>query len=418
MNKAIHLLCFFLLTTLSNLTLAEVADSVVTLQQAKARLLKKNFYLMAAYYEINQAEAQLIQAKVWPNPVFSFNQEAYNKNEKSILNTNNQFEAQVSQAFSIAGKHTNIVKLAKINIEINKYQFQDVLRSLLYDLQLTYNNLAALEEKEKLYTEVLTSFSRLLNTTEKELQVGAISLTENLRIKSEFIALKAQALDNSNQRGSALSHLRTLLQYPSDTVVNVEQKIPLFNSVIEVDTLSSHALKSRPDLKVNQLLQQYQYQNFKLQRSLGVPDLTLGYDYDKGGNYQPNYSGITLALPLPIFDRNQGRIKEAQFGIKQAGLQQDYLKITILNQVSQAYQKYKLNNEGLANYNADFINKLDELNKQVNLNFKKRNISLLEFIDQQRSFITTKIQEIELKQSYLDSVNELNFLVGEPIIEE
>jgi cobalt-zinc-cadmium efflux system outer membrane protein len=418
MNKAIFSICLFTFIIGGQLGKAEVADSIVTLQQAKARLLKKNFYLMAAYYEINQAEAQLIQAKVWPNPVFSFNQEAYNKSEKSILNTNNQFEAQVSQAFSIAGKHTNIVKLAKINIEINKYQFQDVLRSLLYDLQLTYNNLAALEEKEKLYNEVLTSFNRLLISTEKELQVGAISLTENLRIKSEFIALKMQALDNSNQRVLTLSHLRTLLQYPSDTIINVEQKIPLFNYTIEPDTLSSHALKARPDLKVNQLLQQYQYQNIKLQRSLSVPDVTLGYDYDKGGNYQPNYSGITLSMPLPVFDRNQGRIKEAQYGVKQAGLQQDYLKITILNQVSQAYQKYKRNNVGLANYNADFISKLDELNKQVNLNFKKRNISLLEFIDQQRTFITTKIQEIELKQNYLDSVNELNFLVGESIIEE
>jgi cobalt-zinc-cadmium efflux system outer membrane protein len=225
-------------------------------------------------------------------------------------------------------------------------------------------------------------------------------------------------LDNSNQLAAALSHLKTLLQFPLDSALQAEQKIPIFNSSVQLNTLTARALKVRPDLKVYQLSQQYQSQNFKLQRSLSVPDITLGYDYDKGANYTPNYSGVTIGIPLPVFDRNQGRIKEAQYGVKQAGLQLDYLKITIANQVVQAVQKYKKNNEGLANYNDDFLKKLEELNKQVNINFKKRNISLLEFIDQQRIFITTKLQEIELKQNYLNSVNELNFLVGEPIIEE
>jgi len=398
--------------------MAQISDSVLTLRAAKERLLKKNFFLMAAYYEVNQAEAKLVQAKFWQNPSVNFFQEAYNKQEKSYFQTANQFEVQVSQAFSIAGKHTNTVKLAKVNIELNKYQFHDVVRSLLYDLQLTYNELAAREEKEKLYSQVLESFNKLLNSTEKELEVGAISVTENMRIKSEYIALKAQELENANQLSSSLAHLRTLLQVPADSVINVEQKIPLFKVEIKLDTITTKALASRPDLKVFQLSQQYQFQNLKLQRSLSIPDITIGYDYDKGANYTPNYSGLTLALPLPIFDRNQGRIKEAKYGIKQAELQVEYLKITIANQVNQAYNRYVKNNEGLANYNPEFLRKLEELNKSVNVNFKKRNISLLEFIDQQRSFISTKLQEIELKQNYLDSVNELNFLVGETIIED
>jgi cobalt-zinc-cadmium efflux system outer membrane protein len=418
MKKAIHFGCIAAVLVLTRLAQAEVADSVLTLQQAKARLLKNNFYLMATYYEVNQAEARLIQAKVWNNPTFNFYQEAYNKQEKNFFQTSNQFEVQISQAFSIAGKHTNTVKLAKVNIELNRYLFQDVLRSLLYDLQITYNELAAREEKEKLYKQVLASFDRLILSTEKELQVGEISVIENIRIKSEHIALKAQALENSNQLTYYLSHLRTLLQIPVDSSITVEQRIPLFNAAIRLDTLTTRAFKSRPDLKVYRMSQQYQYQNLQLQRSLSVPDITLGYDYDKGANYTPNYSGLTLALPLPIFDRNQGRIKEAKYGIKQAELQYEYLKISIANQVSQAYQKYIKNSEGLSNYDPKFLNKLDELNKSVNVNFKKRNISLLEFIDQQRNFITTKIQEIELKQNFLDSVNELNFLVGEPIIEE
>lgn len=407
----------FLFFLLSLPLAAQQKDSVLTMQQARERLLKKNFYLLAAYYEINQAEAQVLQAKLWPNPTVYWNQEAYNKAEKSFLKANNQFETQLSQTISIAGKHTNTVKLARLNLEINKVQFTDVIRSLLFELSNDYNNLAALEAKEKLYNEVLNSYQRLIAASKKELEVGAISVTEDLRIKSEYIAVKAQALDNANQKEQYLSQLRTLLQYPKDSLLQVMQKIPLFNSNLVLDSLISRSMLVRPDLKVSNLYQEYQLQNLKLQRSLGVPDLTIGYDYDKGANYTPNYSGLIVQMPLPVFNRNQGAIKGAKYSIKQSQLQRDYLKVNITNQVIAAYKQYKKNAEGLTNYSDEYINSLTQLNKNTNTYFQKRDISLLEFIDYQRIYISTNIALIELRQQFLNSVNNLNFSVGETVID-
>jgi len=392
-------------------------DSVLTMLQAKERLLRKNFYLLAAYYEISQAEAQVIQARLWYNPTVTWNQEAYNTEQNKYLRARNQYEAQINQTISIAGKHTNTVKLARINLEINKVQFTDVMRSLLFDLGNNFNNLAAQEAKEDLYNAVLASYERLIAASKKELEVGAISVTEDLRIKSEYIGVKAQALDNAIQKEQYLSQLRTLLQYPKDTVVRLTQKIPLYNNNLIVDSLVARSLLVRPDLKVSSLSQLYQQQNLKLQRSLAVPDVTIGYDYDKGGNYIRNYSGLVLQMPLPLFNRNQGSIKEAQFNVKQSQLQRDYLKITITNQVISAFNQYKKNYEGLANYTDDYLNSLTQLNRNTNTYFQKRDISLLEFIDYQRIYISTNIQLIELRQQFLNSVNNLNFSVGETVIE-
>jgi len=291
------------------------------------------------------------------------------------------------------------------------------MRSLLYDLGNNYNNLAALEAKEKLYTEVLSSYQRLIVASKKELEVGAISVTEDLRIKSEYIAVKSQALDNANQKEQYLSQLRTLLQYPKDTLIQVAQKIPLYNSTFVLDSLIDRALAARPDLKVSKFYQEYQQQNLKLQRSLAVPDLSIGYDYDLGGNYRPNYSGLVLQMPLPLFNRNQGNIKEAKYNIQQSLLQRDYLKITITNQVISSFNQYKKIYEGLTNYTDEYLNNLTQLNRNTNTYFQKRDISLLEFIDYQRIYISTNIQLIELRQQFLNSVNTLNFSIGETVID-
>ena len=123
------------------------------------------------------------------------------------------------------------------------------------------------------------------------------------------------------------------------------------------------------------------------------------------------------SVPLPLFNRNQGNIKVAKFGIKQSQLQRDYLKITITNQVIAAFNQYKKNYEGLTNYTDEYLNGLTQLNKNTNTYFQKREISLLEFIDYQRIYISTNIQLIELRQQFLNSVNNLNFSVGETVIE-
>ncbi len=136
-----------------------------------------------------------------------------------------------------------------------------------------------------------------------------------------------------------------------------------------------------------------------------------------GSNYIRPYHGFTTEIFLPIFDHNQGKIKQAKLSIAQSDLQLKSLENQTRNQVAAAYNRYKSSNAGLANYDAQFLERLKELNQGTNQNFQKRNISLLQFIDQQRIFILTNIQLIELKQQYLNNVNELNFSVGQTLID-
>jgi outer membrane protein, heavy metal efflux system len=118
-----------------------------------------------------------------------------------------------------------------------------------------------------------------------------------------------------------------------------------------------------------------------------------------------------------LFDRNQGRIKEAKYSILQSQYSVQLQKSKISNEVMASYQRLRHNTEGIQTYTPDFMENLRTINISVNQNFQKRNISLLEFIDQQRIYITTNLQLIELKQQYLDCVNDLNFSVGTQVIE-
>jgi cobalt-zinc-cadmium efflux system outer membrane protein len=215
-----------------------------------------------------------------------------------------------------------------------------------------------------------------------------------------------------------MADLRTLLRFSQDTTFYVEQRLPVIGEQFDPKTLTEQALSSRPDIQIAKLNQKWQEQNLKLQRSAGVPDIKFGFQpQDRGSNFLRPYHGFTTELSLPVFDRNQGRIKQAQISIKQAALMEMDLENQVRNQVTAAYRRYMNSNAGLANYQAQFLDRLQEMNISTNSNFQKRNISLLQFIDQQRIYVATNIQLIELRQQFLNNVNELNFSIGTHIIE-
>jgi cobalt-zinc-cadmium efflux system outer membrane protein len=325
---------------------------------------------------------------------------------------------QLEQVFSISGKHINSVRLARVGVEMAEKQMEDVLRALLFELGNTYSDVAALQSKSILYRQVISNYDKLMEFTRRQLQVGAISPLEGVRLEAEYLDVKADALRNYNDLEEALANLRTLLIYPQDTTFWVEQRTPVFGSEFDVTELANQAVTIRPDLEASKINIRYQKQNLKLQNANSVPDIKVGYQpQDRGSNYIRPYHGYTTEVLLPLYNRNQGNIKSAQFSIKQSELQFLQLENQVRNEVVGAYNKYRSTNAGLTNFNADFLDRLRQLNISTHENFQKRNISLLQFIDQQRIYIQTNIELIELKQLYLNNVNELNFYVGTHIIE-
>jgi cobalt-zinc-cadmium efflux system outer membrane protein len=389
----------------------------LTYEQAKATMIKQNLSLLAAHYDINIAEAQTVQAKLWNNPYLIWNQAAYSIEKNDYFNFTRQALIQVEQIFSIAGKHTNNVKLAKMNTAMNKLMVENVLRSLLLELGNNYASLNSLQEQATLYTTVLEKFGQLISASEQQLRTGGIAGNEVVRLRSELIAIQAQALQNRNEVEQTMRDLRILLHLPAETYIQTSERVTIVDSLQPLPELIAFGLESRPDYRLSMSSIEYEKRNLKLQKSVSVPDIKLAYQpFDRGSNYVRPYEGFNIELPLPLFDRNQGRIQESRVRVEQAQVNNLQQENVVVNEITNAYKQLLNTKQGLANYSPQFIRQLEELNTNTNTNYNRRNISILEYIDQQRIYIQTKIQQIQLKNEYNKSVNQLNFSVGKELL--
>ncbi len=409
----IYIFCLEILTCQLNPT----PTLKISLVQAQQLLIQNNLELISSKYNISIAEAQLLQARQWRNPLFVWNSDLYSVELNQYLNFNNQRLIQVEQVISISGKHRNEVKLAKKNVELNILEVEDVMRSLLYECALQYLKLQEIQNQMILYNLALNQFDSLENEMEIQLKKGNIAGIELTRIRSELLDLKSNLNEYKLNEIETNTTLNVLLALPQHTIIETSAlELPKVE-FSDLQSLVQIAKENRADYRLKKAAIAYEDQNLKLQRSYAIPDINFGYQpHDKGSNYVRPYSGIVVEFSVPLFDRNQGGIQEAKINIKKAENNLIALENQILHEVHESFQIYKLQQKSLQNFSEEVESELDSFRDNSIKSFSKRLINMIEYIDQQRIYLSTKNNQIQIKALFIKSLVDLQFRTGQKIL--
>ena len=161
--------------------------------------------------------------------------------------------------------------------------------------------------------------------------------------------------------------------------------------------------------KDNLLLSQ---QTYTYQKSLAVPDLTLGAAYDRHGSYIPDFNAINVGLNIPIFNRNQGNIKSTKILIDYNNTELEVTKKGLEEQVTRGWQKAIDADKLYKEIDTAFSKKFDTLADEMMKNYMKRNVSLLAFLSFYDSYKQNIVQLNTIQFNKINSLENLNFLTG------
>lgn len=409
---------FLILSLLICGTKASVVS--LSLKESERRFCEHNLELMAERYNIDIAEAQVTQAKLFENPVVSFEQNVYNRLNGRYFDFGKQGETivEVEQLIYIAGQRNKRVRLEKINKEMAVYQFEEVLRTLRSELKEKFVELYFTGKSESIYDREIESLARLLEVMKEQNEKGNVSLLEKARIEALLLSLRQERNEIANRVISLQGDMRLLLGLQGDETFE-----PLFDESVlsQVDITSvpfqelTDLLYERPDLKLARTSIKASEADVRLQRSLAFPEVSVKGVYDKAGNFINDYWAIGLSVSLPIFNRNQGNIRAAKVSIARHTHKEQYARRQAENELYTSYarlekaiQLYRSSNYGLEK---DFARIIDG----VNANFRKRNISLLEFIDYYETYKTTCLQLYQTQKEVFLALEEVNTVTGSNI---
>ncbi|MEP7141731.1 MAG: TolC family protein [Ferruginibacter sp.] len=396
-----------------------------SLPEAEKIFLQKNLTLLAAKYNIDVNKALEQQARLWDNPVLATDQNIYDgeKGKGKFFRHdagNGQVFIELTQLIKTAGKRSKLALLASDNITLATAQFNDVMRSLRYTLRSDLLEIDHQLKIKQVYDAEIIELKHLIKGMDEELKAGNIALKDDMRLKALLFNLQNELVNIATAIMPAESELKLLLQSTDSNFIIPETGYRsgdlMTEAIPALDSLVKSALRNRPDAKIARASIDFQNHNLIYQKALAKPDITIGTEYDQHSSYSPNYVGLAVALPINIFNKNQGNIKSAQFSINQQEALSNYQYSKIENEVSASLNKLKYFQQVNNSQQLDFAKKYDDLFRNILKTYQARQISLLEFLDFTDAYKDTKLKLLEQYNSLVKAIEELNYTTNSTII--
>lgn len=395
----------------------------LSLPEAEKMFMEKNLSLLASKYNIDVNKALIEQAKLRDNPVLVTDQNIYagNKFFAHGKDANGQVEGQyfiqIQQLIKTAGKRSKWVAMAVTNAKLSELQFNEVMRNLTYQLRTDYYTITKLIGTQQLFNSELKVLDKLLAGMAAQLQAGNIAQKDYLRIQALRMSMQQDLLDNNQQLGDTQTELKTLLQITDNRMIETEadSKLPVNNN-LSLDGILSIAKQYNSAYAIEQTQFVYQQQNLSYQKSLRSADITLGPEYDHNSNYIPHYVGLSVSLPLNIFNRNQGNIKSAEFAVKQEAVTLLQVEQQLQNTVRNAVNKFLMILQLRGKQEQAFYTDNARLFNNITDSYKQRQISLIEFIDFFDAYRDTQLKNLQQQLNLQLAKEELNYLAGKDVV--
>jgi cobalt-zinc-cadmium efflux system outer membrane protein len=309
------------------------------------------------------------------------------------------------------------VKLAKLENKGNRLQVQDIMRALLYECSLLYKEALLLQAKQALYRESEESYRLVIESAQKQSELGFLSTKELIRLQSELLALRTESSQNTSAMHHAIGQIKMLLNLRPDVELVLEEPLSWPQEAPPLPTLFTQGENNRADYLWSRNQVQVGEAQVQLQKSKAIPDITFGYQpKDRGSNYVRPYSGIEVGFELPLFHRNAGNIKAAQAQFKKTEIEVQRKENQLYNEIASSVKSFVETRQSFERFSLAFMDEVENLQESAEQNYLKKNINILEYIDLKRIYIQNRMQYLEVRSKLLESAGHLNFVVGTEIM--
>lgn len=385
---------------------------------------KNNLQLIAKKYDVNKAEALLIQEKLWPNPTLTVDNLNLwaNKSFETMPNlignygSKQQLNMELEQLIETAGKRKKRIAIKKAEQVGSQLEFEEVLRQLRLDLRNNLHSIRRLQLQEKELNTVHRLFSQL--NEQYKIQAGKqhISQVSYFRVNSELIGIQKELLDLKTEMNDRIQELRVLTQIPElrvESIVFDEFSMDKFKTL--PSNLKEQALSQNIYLQTLNNEIQISESQLRLEKAHRTPNFNLLMNYERGGNVMNNFIGFGLNIDLPIFNRNKGNIQAAKIQLEQNQVSYSMGQLTLGNEIDKILDRLEIYTRNLKQWQENHDEGQVEVLENYIKYLQERQVTLIEFIDFAQAQREAQQAFLELQEKYSNSIEELQYLVGKDL---
>lgn len=374
----------------------------LTLQEITQIAIANNKDLKAARYNVSIARSRLVQAGLWPNPSFNLL-----SNDDRLFNNEGEYSrsGNFTQAFPISGRIAKQKTVARLDVMKAISEIREAERQLSVKVANAYYASVITEHRMQQVNYLLQINQELVNVIHNRYHAAEISQLDDNAARIEYLRIVQDKHLLHSLRISQNATLNQLMGRAANSSLSLNVDLTTGQQLPELSFLKALALKNRPDRQAMVLSISRANADRRLAKAERFADWTvgLGIQQDKivveGGPKQPpdRTLGVNLSVPIPLLNRNQGRILEASNTGTQAMMALRALDLSIETEVASNYAQLKVLQVSLKETQLLSLNLGVNNVKLARESYENAQISLLNVLQVQK-------QQNDLQMTYLNTL--------------
>jgi len=389
----------------------------LSLNEALAVFLQQNLDVLIAKYGIEHSKGQEITAKLFPNPLMSIGTLS-SFTQGLTPASSGQLFIQAQQLFELAGKRGYRIESAGFGIQSTEASFEDAIRQLGFTVKDSYYRVQLAQRRSVLAEENRDRFSRILDINTIRFKKGYIAEVDLIRIRLQMVDFQSQVIQALQEAESARGDLRQLLRLSPRMTLELTTDLEFRRIDPEIGKLRIAAIDIRPDVRSKRFTYSQREADLRLAKAYRVPDITVGTGYaiqGAQGPDNPQQWALNLGLPLPLFNRNQGGIRQAEVAVQTAEADLNKALNVVENEVEVAYRNLMQSRRLVEAYVGGVLDDARATFTIVERAYERGGATILDLLDAARTSRTIQQNYIEALFNYQRHLLLLESAVGQEI---
>jgi len=407
------------------LPVAAAAQITLTWQQIKDKFEAVNPTLKAAQYSIDESRAAEITAYLRPNPTATgvLDQLTFLPQTSGAGQTVFRPLASVFPFASVSYLHEREQKrelrldTAKKSTEITMSAYSDQERGLVFNLRTAYVQVLQAKAFLQNAKENLAYWDRELGIDRTRFAAGDLSqvdLNRLVLVRPQFESdFETAAV---NLRTAKIQLLQLLNNRTPIEQFDVTGTYDYTDSLMAMDEYRGLANAARPDLREALESVELARLNHKLAVANGSTDPTFSVDVGRNPPISA-YFGVSVSIPLRIFDRNQGEKARTQIDIGRNEKLADAAQTQVFSDVDSAYVTLTGALNLLRPYKTEYLVLSTKTRDMIQFSYQNGGASLLDYLDAEKSYRDVRLAYLNLIGSWLTAAAQMNMAVGREVLQ-
>jgi len=389
----------------------EEPRETITLKQALSLALLRNPELQSFSLEIRAREAKIIQSGLPVNPEVQLELEDFGGSKETRGFDGAQTTLSLSQAFLLGGKRSKRVRLAALDRDLAGWDYEAKRLDVLTEVTKAYIDLIAKQNRVTLAEDLVRLAEQSYQTVSARVEAGKVSPIDQTKATA---ALSLTRLDLERAKRSfdgAKKILAATWGSSSPTFTRAGGHLGLDSSIPTFEQISKD-LGKNPDIARWAAEIEQRKSALVLEEANRIPDLTLSGGIRRLQETKDTAFVAGLAVPIPLFNRNQGAIAEAKTRLVKAEREQKAAVLKVYSSLAEAYQRVSTAFVEATTLKDQVLPALQNAFDAVQEGYRYGKFGYLDVLDTQRTLFESQSQYLEALAAYRKGIAEVERLMG------